>query len=687
MSSIPSNLARVPNLLASQVALRNITRSSLGLFGVQEQISTGFAVNRTSDDVAKSAILGVLDDRLERATQIDRNLSHAESSLNVLDDALGAAADLGHQAKDIAQTQMNFGTTSSERAAQAVVVDQLIRSLYETTNRQSPTGYMFGGSVTSQNAIVEFAGGYRYMGAGPGLVTDTGPAAGVPVTLAADNVLGSTASRVRGSVDLNPSLTAGTRLADLSGARGLGVSLGRVQFSFDGGTPVEVDLTQADTAQNVADALTAAIKSEETRTGRTILGPGGVSFSGGSIAIDVAGGTPNPELEFFEVGSGVTARDLGLAADTPFTFSATATTGVDVSPKLSWRSPVSSLTGVTGALGDIRIRNMGRAAVIDLSGAETLEDVRNLIENAQVGCRVAINADGTGIDILNEVAAGSRGAMSIEEVAGNNSTATRLGIRSLSEDTLITDFNDARGVRIIDGSRDPITGLPAPEKDIDFAITLGDAASTVITIDLRPQDMLTVRTLTDRINSEAATQLAAAGLPTDSLVAGLPTDGNGIVLRQSATFAGPVRVETRNNSPAAEQLGLLGGNYDATSSSFRGGDRAKVRVDNMFTHLIDLREALLANDATGIGIAGGSIETSVDRLAEARGLVGGFAQRVETAIVHHEDQKTIDLKIQSDLRDTDYAAAAVRLSQMQNQLQAGLQVTAATSSMTLLNFL
>ena len=66
---------------------------------------------------------------------------------------------------------------------------------------------------------------------------------------------------------------------------------------------------------------------------------------------------------------------------------------------------------------------------------------------------------------------------------------------------------------VVDGVTDPTTGLVDPALNTDFRITLGDAASTRLDIDLRPQDMTDVQSLISRINSQAAPQLAAAGLP------------------------------------------------------------------------------------------------------------------------------------------------------------------------------
>jgi len=379
------------------------------------------------------------------------------------------------------------------------------------------------------------------------------------------------------------------------------------------------------------------------------------------------------------------AQDLGLAdAGGTLSFSATSAQGLELSPALNWQTPVSALRGVTGPLGSIKLNNLHQSRTIDLSGAQTLEDVKNLIEGAGIGVRVELNAAKNGIDIVNDVAAGHAEAMSIEEVPGGNMTATRLGIRSFTGATRISDFNDGRGVHIVDGSVDPVTGLPDPTKDVDFTITVGDTSGTAFPVDLRPQDMATVQTVIDRINQQA--QAAGVNVPAD-FSAGLSNGSNGLVLSQNASFPGAIRVTTENNSPAAEQLGLLAGAYDPPSGSFRAVDRATVRVDNLFTQLIDLRDALNANDTSGITLAGERLESSVDRLAQTRALVGGYSERVTDGKKQEQDKSLLDEQTRSNLQDTDYTSAAVRMNLLQTQLQAGLQTTAQLFSRSLLDFL
>lgn len=690
MSSIPSNLGRVPDLLRSQLALSNITRTNSQLFRVANQISTGKAIHRPSDDAVKAVAIAAVRSRLERAGQIGSNLEVAGSSLATLDQALAEAGDLLLQAQSIASEQANFGSSSGERQSEAVVIESIIQGLFQIANRESRVGHIFGGSVPGQRPMEALRAGYRYTATGPGLTTDLDFGALIPVTLGGGTLLGSTSSRVRGTVDLDPDLTADTRLSDLNGARGIGVERGVITFAFDGAEPTEIDLSGAETIDDVTDRIASALRAYEAEQGVTILGPGGVAFDGEALTIDVdpAGGA-TPGLLFADVGSGSTARDLGLATDAGMTFAAGASAGIDLAPRLAWTTPVSALRALDGTpLGEIRLRAEGIARTVDLAGAETLQDIRNCIEASGLGLRVEINADGSGINVLSEVATSGESALAIEEVEGNGGTASALGIRSLDNATRLADFNDGRGVRIVSGSLDPQSGDPDPSLDIDFTITLGNGAT--IDVNLSPADVATVQTVLDAINSQASTQLAAQGLPTTLFRAGLTDGANGIVLEQDSTAPGmtdDLRIEPRNNSQAAADLGLLGGDLSADGATLHGQDRAKVRPANVFSWLIDLRNALEADDTAGIALAGERIGAAVDALAETRALVGGYADRVEKESAALEDRNVLDQSVLSQLQDADFAQAASTLALLQTQLQAGLQTTALASSLSLLDFL
>lgn len=685
MSVMPSNISRVSQTLLQQASTGALGRTQVAMLRVQQELATGRSLWRYSDDAVRAAAVAVLTDRLQHAEQQTRNLNHADTALAALDQALADAHELVQEARAIASGQVGTGTTPEERRSQALVVDSIIASLVAIANRASVAGHMFAGSTPGTPALESFLGGYRYTGHGPGVMTDLGLGSPIPLTLAGAPLAG-VSSRVEGSVDLNPALTADTRVADLNGARGRGVRRGQIEMAFGDMGWMTVDLSEVDTVRDVLIALERAIRRYEQERGVRVLGPDGVGTRGGRFVFDVHndGRSPPSALQFRDVGSSTTAQDLGLAAeDQTVRFTPTRDEGRDVDPRLTWRTPIEALEGLDGSLGQVRVVNLGRSAVVDLSGARTLEDVRNAFLAAGLGVRVDINAAGTALRVVNDVVAGRAGAMAIEEVAGQGQTATRLGIRTLSAATQLADFNDGRGVRIVSGQTDPTTGLPDPTRDVDFTIRLGDPAGTVIAVDLRPTDLASVGAVLARINEAAAA--AGLGVPAD-FHATLSDDANGIVLRQNPAWSA-MRIEPQNNSPAAEDLGLLGGVYDPDTGAYRGEDRARVRVDGVLTWLMDLREALLADDTSGIALAGERLDASATRLAEARAQAGAWAARVRDATRRQEDLTVLDQQMLSLVRDTDFAAAATRLSLLQTQLTAALAVSARSLSRTLLDFL
>lgn len=680
MSRIPAGFARVPSLLSNRQSVSTLQRTNLDLYRLNEKLATGKAVNRPSDDVVKASAILLLNQTLAERQQRVRNLNHADDALTLLDQALGEASDLVLSAKSLAAEQASFGTDSDERANQAIVVSSMIDQLLSLANRESVAGYLFGGSRAGVAPVEEYNGGFRYIGNDRGLTTDIGLGGSVPITLGGSNAIGSTSSRHAGTVSLNPMLTAATRLVDLNGARGLGVDPGVIEFEIDGGTRRQVDLSGSDTIGDVMDRIEAEIRAYEADTGTSVLGPSGVTISGNALSIDLSAAPPTTTLMFYDTASSAaSAVDLGLADETgSMPFTPGSSLGFSAEPRLTLMTTVASVPGLN--LGQMQLSNLGRSVTVDLSGAETFQDIVNTIETAGLGLRVEIDSDNNRLLIRNEVAAGSNQSLSVSEVAGNNGTAAQLGLRTLTRDTGLDVFNSGRGVQINTGNADP-------DRNIDFTITLGNGAT--IDVDLRPQDVVNVGTVIDRINAAAAAQLPAQGLAASDFQAGLIDGPNGIALRQASAFdaAGPISIERRNNSQAAGDLGFLNGSYNPTSATFVAQDRAKVRVDNLFSALIDLRDALLSDDQFGIEIAAEQVDGFTDSLSQTRALVGGYGQRVETATRLEEDRTLADEKARSELQDLDYVEASTRFSQLQTQLQAGLTATAQLSRYSLLDFL
>ena len=682
MAFVSGNIARTSNLLLSQIGISNIGRTNLAMYRSTSQLSTGRALLRPSDDTVKTAAIIELDERLERSAQTRKNLDFAEAQINALDSGLTQVADLLEQARGIALTQISEGASAEERRSQSVVIQSIVDSMFSVTNQEGVSGFVFGGSTPGRQPIEELLGSYRLRSARTTLRPDTAGIGQVPITIGTPEAVRGTRGEVLGKVDLQPQLTGDTRLDDLQGGRGLGISSGSIAFSFEGGATQQVDLTQADTIDDVIDAIEAEIRAYEADSGETVLGPGGIGINGTSIAID----SPFGVLTFSDISGGVIAQDLGLVETTEADFDPVRSVGADLAPRLTTSTPVDQLGAVGTALGAIRIQNNGQTVDVDLSGAETIGEIKSRIESAGMGLSVRINAAGTGIDVINEVAAGSAGALSISEIDGNNGTADALGIRTFSAATRASDLNFGKGVRVADGHPDPYYNR-------DFVITIDDAAGNPleIAIDLSPADLTTVGNIAGVINQQINDQLTAAGRPTTDLSVTIEPTTNGLVFNQdpaiTAGAGGPLEIERRNNSLAAIDLGITGGTWNAATSTYEGTDTSKVRVESVFTHLIDLRTALENNDDFGMQLAVESLEEALDEVTKTRALVGGYARRIDDQITRQEDREVLDEQVRTTLRDVDFAQAASEYSLLQVQLQAGLQTAAISGQLTLLNYL
>jgi flagellar hook-associated protein 3 FlgL len=659
MSAIPANLARVPNLLASRIALGGITGTNRELLALQVRLASGKEFSRPSENAIGASTVTVLDDAIERREQRLRNLSQADATLNSLDASLADVADILQEAKGIGLSQIGVGSDAATRRNQATVVESALQSLLSIANRDLRGIHYFGGDTHAGAPFSTLFDGVRYEGVGRGMRADLGLASEIRTTIGGEQAFGALSGRVEGDRDLDPSMTAATRLSDLTGANGRGVTAGSIEIDVNG-TVTSVDLSDADSVGDVLARLTSAIQA--TDPGATVaIDPA----SGDRIAVTPSAGTT---VVIRDSNSTTTAGDLGLAGTYP---GGATTTGADLHPRLTPMTRLDSLSGMTLPLGEISITNGGQARRVDLGALTTVQDFQNAVTALNIGVRVEISDDGTRLHVKNELSGAS---MSIGEVSG--STATELGIRSFATTTRLADFNDGRGVRTAPPGVDPLTGLPDPAAGMDFRVTLKDGRS--FDVDLEGDE--SVQDALDTINAAAA----AAGITPAEFSAQLVSTGNGIELTDSTVGAATTTVADLNNSGTATDLGIAGSTSTATLT---GTDRATVAVDSVFSHLIALRNALSGNDERGIEIATAKLEADLARATEARADVGVRSRRVAEATAREEELGIQDMALRSSIQDLDFTAAATRFASLQQQLEAGLAGAAKSVNLSLLDYL
>jgi len=233
----------------------------------------------------------------------------------------------------------------------------------------------------------------------------------------------------------------------------------------------------------------------------------------------------------------------------------------------------------------------------------------------------------------------------------------------MQRSTLLSTFNAGAGVDAVDGLS-------------DMRVELHDFTS----FDIDLSGCTTVGDVLDAIN--AAATLAFGDPP--PVTARLAQDGNGIELVDGTEGEGRLIVSTLNGSFAAQQLGLEG---ETETSMLTGEDRSLVRVESVFTHLMDLRNALLAGDEIAVAEAVERLEEDQQRATRARSEAGHRSSMVHSAMDRFETRQIADESLRATLRDVDYTDASVRFAGLQQQLQASLAVTARISTLSLLEYL
>ena len=641
MAILPTQLARVSNLLRTTTAHQQIARTQRRLLQTQNELSTGRRINSASDDPGDAATVQQLQKTLEQRQAFLTNLNRATDHLGAVDTAVGDLSDLLQRAQTIASANVGSDVTPDQRAGAAAIIESLYGEALSVANRQFGGVYLFAGDRSTEAPFVSEAGGVRFVGSERVLQNAFDEGTDLPFMVDGADLFGALSTRVRGAADLSPSMTTNTRLADLRGATGDGVRPGTIVVS-NGTVTRTVDLRTAGTIGDVVDAINAAGVGGITAS----IGP-----SGTAIRLSAAAGD---DITVTDPSGGTTAADLGIlrAAGAGAGISLD---GASVSPAVT---PLTRLADLRGGLGidatGLRITSGATTINVDLSAAVTVEDMLNAINGSGAGVRAEINAAGTGINILNPVQGTT---LSVGENGGT--TASDLGVRSLDTTSLLADFNGGRGVRTVAGA--------------DFRVTRSDG--TAFDVDIPP----TATTVADVINA-INTASGGAGV-TASLAAG----GNGIVLTDTLGGAGALTVGALNFSDAAQDLGLTAS--PASGGVLAGADANVVSARGVFANLGKLRDTLRSNDQAGITAAAEGLAADFARSSRVRGETGARLQSFEARQGRLEDQDVATKALLADLAEVDITEAISRFQTLQTSLQASMQTSASILNLSLLDFL
>lgn len=125
--------------------LANFSLLTQRMATTQEQLSSGFRINKPSDDPSAVGDVIQLQSDIGRSTQVEANLNIVQGSVSTAASVLGDATSLLDQAGSLGAQGANSTQTASGRAALATQVQQILGELVNTSRTTFDGQYIFGG--------------------------------------------------------------------------------------------------------------------------------------------------------------------------------------------------------------------------------------------------------------------------------------------------------------------------------------------------------------------------------------------------------------------------------------------------------------------------------------------------------------------------------------------------------------
>jgi flagellar hook-associated protein 3 FlgL len=528
-------------------------------------------------------------------------------------------------------------------------VGTIISGLVNTANSTFQGRYLFAGSASQQPPFTELANGtVLYSGNQATINSQANSGLVLPNNLDGVAAFGAISTPV-GS-DINPAITLQTSLSDLNSGRGVPAGSIQVTLAPTAGptTTATIDLSQARTVSDVQQLIQNA-------------------FAPGAVTVGVAPGPPVNALTISaatgtvavsDLNGGTTAQSLGIAGA-----AAASITGGDLNPLLTLQTPLSALNGGAGidTASGIVITDGSTHHTVNITGDTTVQDLLNTLQSADPNLSVGINSAGNGLAIATRISGAN---FSIGENGGT--TATDLGIRTLTGSTLLSSLNLNQGV--------PLTATDSSGNPLPANLEIQRRSGTTVEVDL--SGSVTVQDVLNKINA----------VDPGKLVASLNPVGNGIsIVDNDGSSTGPLTI---TSNPISQALGIAGTQSSTNPTQpLVGTDVNPLQANGVFNLLAQLQTALQSSNNAELTRLQPLLKQELNRVSDVQGTVGARQQLLSQVQTQTSSMQTNLQSALSNLKDVDVATAITQLTQVQTSLQATLQVAASSMKLSIFNYL
>ena len=640
------------NMLASQT-LFNVQRSLNKFLNIQEEMSTGRRVNRPSDDPIGVQRTITYRSALERIEQFRTNINLGTNLLSTYESSFADMNTIVQEVADVGLAVSDDSNNSPE--AIPAFLDEVTSSIdriVQLANVELDGRRILAGHRTDVAPLVMGPDGFTYVGDRGQMNVEIDDVTTIQLNMNAADVLLKEVSRIGAEGDVEVGIDGATPLSELNG--GLGIDLNTFTVVDDNlGITVSVD-TNLPTVPATVNDLLANINSQLS-------------------------------------SSGVTNLTASIGSDSNIRFDAT-NNGL-----ISATTPLSNLRGGSGidlAPGTFRVTDgAGIDFQVDISSAVTVGDVitainTQLAANGATGVTAAVNAAGTGIDIIDSN--GTPLGLQFEDV-GSQSTAANLGIAGAVNPTLNgANLDPMMSFTITEGAGNTATDLGiAGEIHVSLAGRNLNAILTNTTPISRLNNGLGLNLDTIRISQGGKSFIVDLGDPSivtaGDIINAINNSGANVTAAINTSGAG---FEIRNNS-ADESLIVenLGPQNTADKLNIYG-------ASDLLGALVLMRNELSTNASSGGKVDPERIKAALNTLKlgsvhvlSARGAVGSKQIRLDATSVRLSASELETTKLLSEVEDADITELVTRLASHENNYRAGLIATSKIIQPSLMDFL
>ncbi len=637
---------RITNKMMNSRVLANLSSAAERYMKLQTESSSGKRINKPSDDP-----LGITKDlnfrsRLSDISQFQTNLSHAQSWLAFSDLALNSIGEFITEAKDLATQLGNDTYDENARIAGATQARELFNSIIDSANSQYRNKYIFSGSKTNLPPILANAIGVVYQGDNRALNIETDLRSYLQVNAIGNEFLTKPVVTLGEGFDLNPGIQPNMWLTQLNGGKGVQMGNGHFIINTINGR-YDIDVSTAKNIQQVLDLVNAAA-------------------------------IPNFTVSISENGNSLQFKDT------------TANQITNMTP-LALLHKGEGISQVPGTFV-IRTSDSAISVTIDISGALTMGDVINTINNSLAAggiANVTASIDPTDNRIILSDSNAAPLNLVIEESSSNSTTAGELGIKGEMTGSKVGEKLEPDHILISEA----VSGQNLAH---DLGILKGTEFESIIGDDINPR--LTYFTKISSLNNNSGIELGKIRITNGLDYADV--DLSSLNTNPDATVMDLIDLINRSGVNVSAYINsdntgiMVKSKFDDRSLMITEADSGRTATalgifgsPDLLGNMMILEKALSRNKTEEISATQNVFNKALDQVLTVRSKIGSRVVRAEST-----NEKLLNLQTQvtkqlSEVEDADIIQVITDLATAETIYQTSLASAARIMRQSLLDFL